>query len=148
MVNVRNFYSNEKQMFLVRPEARPLKVCMKAVTLSTLSSIQYILLIREKHFSQELCSCIWCCWTRTWHSSTSRCWRLGPGVQVTKSLYYCLDQSKFAIKHFNNKFTARTNFLWWPTLLNSTTSLLNRTQILVSHLRSKRLSKSPSSPNL
>ena len=108
----------------------------------------YILLIREKHFSQELCSCIWCCWTRTWHSSTSRCWRLGPGVQVTKSLYYCLDQSKFAIKHFNNKFTARTNFLWWPTLLNSTTSLLNRTQILVSHLRSKRLSKSPSSPNL
>ena len=96
-------------------------------------SIFHLSEVWKKILLQELCPCFCCCWTGTWHSCTSRCGRLGPSVQVHK-FTWILQQNILNLSEKN--FLARTNFLWWPTLLNSTTSSLNKIQILVSHLRS------------
>ena len=71
------------------------------------------------------------------HFSMWKTWSKCPGSQNY------LNIAKNILELSEKNFLARTNFLWWPTLLNSTTSSLNKIQILVSHLRSY-LFKSPS----
>ena len=79
-------------------------------------TVPLLLVLLRKNLGSQL-FLMW----KTW----SRC----PGSQQHINLFFFLNPK--IIK----KIVARTNFPWWPTLLNSTTSSTNKIRILGSHPR-------------